>query len=180
MKVARLIKRHMGRKMALPNGKEGVCNVAAVLRNVHTGAFRVVFGANLVTNDGDQYYAEAAVGSPSWSVAGMRLGTEATVAEKTDTDVGTFLAGSGKAPKATYPKTGDADTDNTGAGVDVVTWTTEYTTAEGNGNGIAELAIVNHLTTPTKALTHALFAAPFDKTSSDTLKVIVNHTFNGV
>jgi len=167
------------RSNAYIGGELRAINVVAVIER-EDGSEEYIPGANIVTNDGDQYYAEAAVGSPSWSVAGLRLGTSNTAVAKTDTDVTTFLTGSGKAIDATYPKTNDADTDNTGAGVDIVTWTTSYTTSEGNGTGIQEGAIVDNITTPTKALCHFLFAASFDKTSSDTLKVIVNHQFNGV
>jgi carbon monoxide dehydrogenase subunit G len=174
------LKNIFGRVLRLPDGREGTCNVLALLRDVRTGLLRAVPGCNIVTNDGDQYYAEAAVGTPSWSVAGMRLGTDNTTPTKTDTDVTTFLAGSGKAIDGTYPQTDDGDADNTGAGVDIVTWRVSYGTSEGNGTGIIELAIVDNITTPTKALTHALFGASFNKTSSDTLKVFANHTFNGV
>lgn len=153
-------------------------NVLAVLCSKDKRFY--IVGKNLVTNDGDQYYAEAAVGTPSWSVGGMRLGTGTTAPTKTDTDVTTFLTGSGKAIDTGYPVTNDSDPDNTGAGVDIVTWRVTYGTAEANGTGIAEGAIVDNISTPTKALTHFLFASAFDKTSNDTLKVIVNHTFNGV
>jgi hypothetical protein len=175
-----MINRLMGRKIKLVNGRETVCNVVAMLKDEKTGKMRYIPGANVVTNDGDQYYAEAAVGSPSWAVAGMRLGTGGTAPSKTDTDVTTFLAGSGKAIDGTYPQTNDGDSDNTGAGIDIVTWRVSYGTGEANGSGIQELAIVDNISAPTKALTHALFAASFSKTSSDTLKVFVNHTFNGV
>lgn len=153
-------------------------NVIAVLGSKDKRFF--IVGKNIVTDAGDQYYAEAAVGSPSWTVAGMRLGTGTTAPTKTDTDVSTFLTGSAKAIDTGYPTTNDTDTDNTGAGVDVITWRVSYGTSEANGTGISEGAIVDNLTTPTKALTHFLFATAFDKTSSDTLKVFVNHTFNGV
>jgi hypothetical protein len=49
-----------------------------------------------------------------------------------------------------------------------------------DGSNIAEGAITNSLTSSTKALTHFLFGSTFSKTSSDTLKVIVNHAFAGV
>jgi len=169
-----------GKKIKRLDGKTGICNVVAVLENRKTGRCRLIPGFNVVTDDGDQYYAEGAAGSPSWAVGGMRLGTGVTSPTKSDTDVTTFLAGSGKAIDGTYPTTADSDSDNTGAGVDVVTWRVSYGTTEANGTSIAELAIVDNITTPTKALTHALFAATFDKTSSDTLKVFCNHTFNGV
>ena len=153
-------------------------NVHAVLKCKDTYIY--IAGKNLVTDAGDQYYAESVVGTPSWTVGGMRLGTGTTAPTKTDTDVTTVLAGSEKAIDTGYPVTNDTDPDNTGAGVDVVTWRVSYGTAEANGTGIAEGAIVDDINTPTKALTHFLFSATFDKTSNDTLKVIVNHTFNGV
>jgi len=145
-------------KEAIRGLQEEGWNVIALLRS--RDVYIYIPGKNIITDAGDQYYAEGAVGSPSWTVAGMRLGTGTTAPTKADTDVTTFLTGSGKAIDTGYPTTNDSDTDNTG--------------------GIAEGAIVDNLTTPTKALTHFLFSAPFDKTSNDTLKVIVNHTFNGV
>lgn len=153
-------------------------NVHAILKCKDTYIY--IAGKNLVTDAGDQYYAESVVGTPSWTVGGMRLGTGTTAPTKTDTDVTTLLSGSEKAIDTGYPVTNDTDPDNTGAGVDVVTWRVSYGTAEANGTAIAEGAIVDNITTPTKALTHFLFSATFDKTSNDTLKVIVNHTFNGV
>lgn len=165
-------------KVLFPDGKLRRCNGFALLEG--PGKRQIIGLANIVTNDGDQYYAEAAVGAPSWSVAGMRLGTGTAAPTKADTDVTTFLNGSGKAVDANYPMTNDTDPDNTGAGIDIVSWRVSFATTEGNGNNIAELALVDNITTPTKALTHALFAAAFNKTSSDTLKVFVNHTMNGV
>jgi len=44
---------------------------------------------------------------------------------------------------------------------------------------IDECAIVDNRTTPTAALCHAEFSPSFTKTSADTLKIFVNHTFNG-
>lgn len=173
-----LVRGMMGKMMAFSDGREHACNGYAVLEG--PAGRKIIPLANIVTNDGDIYYATAAVGSPSWAVAGMRLGTGVTTPVKANTDVTTFLAGSGKAVDATYPKVPDDDADNTGDGADVVSWRVSYGTAEGNGTNIAELALVDNITTPTKALAHALFAATFTKTSSDTLKVFVNHTMNGV
>lgn len=144
-----------------------------------------IHGVNIVTNDGDTYYAQSACGETptddfDGASSGLRLGSDNTAPTKSDTDVTTFLSGTAHALDATYEKTNDGDTDNTGAGVDVVTWRFSYTTSEGNATGIIEGAIVDDKTTPTAALTHFLFAASFNKTSSDTLKVFVNHTMNGV
>lgn len=142
-------------------------------------------GINIVTTKGDIYYAQSVAGeSPTndfdGANSGLRLGSTATTPTKADNDVTTFLATSGHALDATYEKTSDGDTDNTGSGANIVTWRYSYTTAEGNVSGIQEGAIVDHRTTPTAALTHFLFAASFSKTSSDTLKVFVNHEFTGV
>jgi len=159
--------------------------VAAVLRNPFTGMELLIPGVNIVTNDGDTYYAQSAAAETptndfNGASSGLRLGSASTAPTKTDTDVTTFLTGTGHALDATYEKTNDGDADNTGAGVDIVTWRYSYLTSEGNATGIAEGAIVDNITTPTAALTHFLFAASFNKTSSDTLKVFVNHTMNGI
>lgn len=141
--------------------------------------------ANIVTDQGDKYYAQMAGGeSPTVNFkaagSGLRLGTGTGTPHKDHTDLTTFLAGSAHAIKSGYPKTNDNDGDNTGAGVDILTWTYEYLTSEGNGANIAEGAIADDRTTPAALISHFLFAAPFTKTSADTLKVVVNHQFNGV
>lgn len=141
---------------------------------------------NLVGNAGDVYYAERGAGEAvtddfTAAAAGLRLGSSATAVAKTDTDVTTFLSGTDHARDASYPQTNDGDSDNTGAGVDIITWTYPYLTSEGNATGIQEGAIGDlRASTPTVVLTHFLFAASFDKTSSDTLKCIINHEILGV
>lgn len=165
--------------------------VVAVLKNEQTGEKRVHVTHNIVTNAGDEYYAEAAAGeATNFTVAGMRLGSNAGIPSaplKTDVKLQTttgssLIASSAKAIDATYPKTSDPDTDNPGAGADIVTWRTSYTTAEANSADIASLDLPDSLTdgSITKSLAVANFAAKFTKTSADTLKVFVNHTFNGV
>ena len=152
----------------------------AVLTDIHTGEVTKIRLKNVVTNDGDQYYAQSAVGeTPAFTVAGCRLGTGVTTPTKSDTDVTTFFTGGGKATKATYPKTNDGDSDNTGSGVDKVTWCFEFSESEGNQADIAEIAIVDNISTPTVALSHALFASTFTKTTSNTLKIFVNHEILG-
>ena len=157
----------------------------AVLRNERVGLELLVPGLNIVTNDGDTYYAQSAAGETpdddfDAAASGLRLGDDNTSPTKTDTDVTAFLATSAHALDGTYPMTADTDGDNTGAGVDIVSWRYSYLTSEGNVVAIIEGAIVDDRTTPTAALTHFLFAGVFTKTSSDTLKVFVNHTMNGV
>lgn len=158
-------------------------NVLAVL--THEGGRILIPASNIVTTAGDRFYAEVACGeSPNVNFAaaggGLRLGSANTSPTKADTDVTTFLAGTAKAIDAGYRRTADNDGDNTGSGTNVITWRVSYSTSEGNANGIVEGAIVNDRTTPGSALTHFLFASSFNKTSSDTLKVFVNHSVQGV
>jgi len=176
------VNEYFGKSVLFSDGIERECNVVAILTHAD-GTETAILGANIVTDAGDRYYAEKACGqtpNKDFAAGGMRLGTGSTAPAKADADVTTFVAGSGKAVDATYPKTGDADTDNTGAGLDIVTWRVSYATTEANSAGINEGAVVDNITTPTAAHCHWLFAASFTKTSTDTLKVFVNHQFNGV
>ena len=155
------------------------------MENIETGEQQVIPGGNVVTDDGDTYYARSAVSGVFLTTdfsglnAGLRLGSANTAPGKANTDVLTFLVNTIHAADSGYETVGDTDSDNTGAGVDIVTWRYSYTTAEGNVTTIVEGAIVDNRTTPTKALTRFTFAAAFTKTSTDTLKIFVNHTFNG-
>ena len=156
-------------------------NCCAILTNAKTGKQKKFFAENLVTNDGDQYYAEGAVGSPSKAMQGFQLGSDPASADvaKTDTDVNSYLAS--KATDGSYPQTSDDDTDNSSGAVDVVTWRCSFGAAEANVDSISEVAVVNSIGDgqPDAAICHAVFATPFNKTSDDTLKVIVNHEFSG-
>jgi hypothetical protein len=171
----------MGKPIEMSDGRIEPCNCVAMLRDERTGAERYIPGHNLVTDLGDRWYAESVVDSQTWTPAYMRLGSATATGSKGNTDVSSYLTATGKVIDATYPKTADSDSDNTSGGVDVVTWRTSWTTAEANVNSISEFAICDSGTvTPTKALNRATFAAPFNKTSNDTLKVFANHVFTGV
>jgi len=175
--VAQLMSHQQPQQLAISG------QVVAVLRDPRLERELIVPGLNIVSNAGDLYYAQLGAGEAvtfDFAAGGLRLGDNNTAPAKTNTDVTNFLAGTGHAVDATYPKTDDDDGDNSGAGTDVVSYRYSYTTAQGNANGIVEGAIVNNTTTPAAALTHFLFGAAFNKTSSDTLKVFVNHTMNGI
>ena len=152
-----------------------------------------IYGANIVTNDGDIYYAKQACAEAqsanedfeNGNFVMQNPGIPDTTA-KTDTygNITTPIGASLKAFVATpnYPLTADADGDNTGAGADVATYLVSYTTGDFSANGINGGAILDDLTTPAttaKLLTHFNITS-FNKTASDTLKVFVNHTMNGV
>jgi len=159
-------------------------NVIAILENKKTGEKRIIKTHNIVTNDGDVYYAQSgAAESPTNTFNSMYLGTTGSPSTGKTSDYSdiTFQSGSEKLVKSTYPKTDDGDSDNTGAGVDKVTWTFEYSAGDGNWTGITEGIIsIASASGSDPVLTHFSFGGAFNKDSSTTLKVIVNHEANGV
>lgn len=149
---------------------------------IQQNGLAVARGRNIVTNSGDRYYSEEGAGSaPFFSVAGMKLGTGVTAADKTDIDIETVISGSELAIDGSYPTTNDSDTDNTGAKIDATTWRRSYSKTDFNQTGISEVAIVDNIGgAATNALMRAIFSPTWDKTSNDTAKVFVNHEFLGV
>ena len=158
------------------------------------------YGSNLVTNDGDIYYAKKSASETPAS--NENFGASACVLQNpasADTIVKTDAYGQVSSPitttgavrplTATYPKTADADSDNTGASADAISYrfdwaTNQIDTSAGNpitGGAIYDVAQTSPVSA-TKILTHWNFTSPatFHKTSTDTLKLFVNHTFNGV
>ena len=163
------------------------------------------YGANIVTNDGDIHYAKRAcseapsanedfraVASGAGATCILRNHGSAITPAKDNTynNVSSPIVSTGAQKDCTsaYPKTNDGDSDNSGAGVDVVTYKFEWTTAQidtSSGNPITGGCIVDKAATlgnNPKILTHWNFATPtsFHKTSTDTLTLYVNHTMNGV
>jgi len=154
-------------------------NVVAIRRGAVTKEAELFLGLNIITNTGDTYYARRAAAetpSPNFAAttARLRLGSSSAAVAKTDTDVTTFITGASTAVDSGYPKTNNTDdADNTGDGVDIVSWRYQFGTSGFSGS-VKEGAIVN-AASPTSALNHFLFAAAIAKTNSDTLKVFVNH-----
>ena len=158
------------------------------------------YGSNLVTNDGDIYYAkksasETPASNENFDASACVLQNPASA----DTIVKTDAYGQVSSPITTsgavrpltagYPKTADADSDNTGASADAISYrfdwaTNQIDTSAGNpitGGAIYDVGQTSPVSA-TKILTHWNFTSPatFHKTSTDTLKLFVNHTFNGV
>jgi len=163
-------------------------NICIVKEN-SSGEKTWYYGKNIVTNDGDLYYAQQAVetGSPTSDFGGssgrmeLRTGSATPAKAHVYSDVTTPVTASRKAIDNTYPLVNDSDSDNTGAGTDVVTWRTSWTTSDFNATAIIGGCIHVGGASPasgTKLLTHFSLTS-FNKTSSDTLKIFVNHTFNG-
>jgi hypothetical protein len=165
-------------------------NVCIVKTNKETGVKTWIYTHNIVTNDGDLYYAQQAVetGTPTSDFGGssgrmeLRTGSATPAKANVYSDVTTPVTASRKIIDSGYPKVSDSDSDNTGAGADIVTWRTSWTTSDFNATAIIGGCIHVGGASPasgTKVLSHFSITS-FNKTASDTLKIFVNHTFNGV
>lgn len=178
----KLIEAH--RKLILPGEREFVeGEVLAILRNIHTGEIRVHRTKNIVTDAGDIYYAQQGANeTPTNAFNTLELGTAGTPGKAADRDDFTPIASTQKAVAATYPRTNDPDGDNTGAGVDIVSWQFNYAAGDFNNAAITHgwITITGAGAGAALLTGFAFSGGSFAKTASDTLKVIVNHTFTGV
>lgn len=185
---------------------------------------------NLVTSDGDIYYAKkitlkkadgtayadtdfatdgiffhhiSGTVSSSTTYGAMILGSANVTTHQSDTygvsgssgttfKSGAYDASHGsinttKVLTANYPRHNDGDGDNSGGANDQVTWAYSWTTGDFDTTGATDLnggVIVDRATNATpangaKLLCHFEFSSAFEKTGNDTLKVFVNHTFEG-
>ena len=175
-------------------------NIVMVLKDSAMGRVKQIVKTsldgthNIVTNAGNRHYAQrGAASTPAYLMTTMTVASSIRAASagatygdfrnqvNVSTVLGAQLIDSG------YPTTSDSDVDNTGADSDVVSWLRTFSTTQGNGT-IRAVAI--HQTgaaatpgaqTTTQLLLNAFaLAVSVVKTSSDTLRVFVNHTFLGV
>lgn len=157
--------------------------VVIVLQNIFTLEKKIMRCKNIVTDAGDLHYAQRAVAESLTNAFGiMELGSAGATPGKSSnrSNITTKIASSQKAFDGTYPKRNDDDADNTGAGVDIVTFRVSYTTGEANDAAIDRVFITNTSPGASEALLMYAEFTSFAKTSSDTLKMFVNHTFTGV
>lgn len=157
--------------------------VIAIVKNQLTKKERVYETHNIVTNAGDDYYAQQGANeTPTNNFTQMELGSAGTPGKTATTSSFTLISSTAKTVKSTYPKTSDADADNTGDGTDVVTWTFEWSAADFNHSAITHgwIVVSGHGAGAPILTGFAFSGGSFAKSSTDTLKVIVNHTFNGV
>ena len=145
---------------------------------------------NLVTNDGEIFYAKQGAGetpttNENFASGRFEMGTTAYTEAETDTynqfDVSSAstISGSNQTFTAGYPKTNDTgDSDNTGDAVDAVSYAVNYSAASWNDTDVEQGCILDNASpvSATKLLSVFSFTS-FAKTSSDTLKVFVNHAF---
>lgn len=169
-----------------------------MLRRRTEEAKKWIIGMNEVTNDGEIGYAnEAASEAPAanedffaTAASRMQLANPASQNSILATDTwaqfdttAQAIAGSLKVYDAAFPKRNDGDADNTGAGVDIVSFLTSYTTGDFNDGGttIKNFAILDNASPvdASKLLTHGQITA-FNKTATDTLKFFINHEMRRV
>jgi hypothetical protein len=171
--------------------------VIVVLKDAVTGKVLMhrELEPNIVTNVGDSYYAQKCANStPTYTFnKGMMVVAKSFL--RAATKIASFRDFNGIATTLTgrqsfdsgYPKHNDSDTDNTGRTADAVTYKRTYTTAQANYT-IKALGICRKGATSNGASTSRVLlsyktlsaAQQVTKTSSQTLVVYVNHTFNGV
>ena len=145
---------------------------------------------NLVTNVGEIFYAKQGAGetpatNENFASGSFDMGTTAYTEAEGDTyneyDVSgaSSISGSIQTFTSGYPKTNDTgDTDNTGDATDAVSYAVNYAAAAWNDTDVEQGCIHNNSSpvSATKLLSVFSFTS-FAKTSSDTLKVFVNHAF---
>lgn len=157
-----------------------------VLTNHETGKVRIIPGRNLVTDAGDVWYAQSACGEGVTNdFVNLYLATACSEAGGDPTKTSnyshfTLHAGSEKAPTATYPKTNDGDSDNTGAGVDIVSWKYEYTTGDGPFVAVTHSFIsVVTASGSDPILNGYKWGAAWAKDGSTSAKIFANHEMLG-
>ena len=150
--------------------------------------------ANLVTNDGDRFYARLIANeAPSPALNSLYLSPVAWDAghpqkATTSENLASVIAGGEKAVSTGYPQTADEDADNPDAGLNVVTWQFNYAKGDFSNPGIqsgaiaaAGIAVPAWGAAPAQPILTGFTIAPaINKTANDTLKLIVNHTMTGV
>lgn len=167
--------------------KSGIRGTLIVERHDKDGNLIERFeGSNLVTDVGDQLYAERGSGAGTPALpTGMKLGTGSTAVAKTGAGAAlvTYLSGSNKAFDATYPQSSQPG----GAGTARrITYKRTYAAGEATtASPITEAAIVTETissdTTSTVAetISRILVAGISAKGASDTLTCTWNHDILG-
>ncbi len=185
---------HFGKRRANPEED----NVIAVLKKLESVSNikdkfdyidTFMYTHNLVTDDGEIYYAKAGVketfpaNEDYLDTTGrFEMGTTGYVEAETDTfnefDVaGTSkISGSRKAQAATYPKSDDSDANNTGRAIDAASTKVEYLAADWNDTDVEQGCIHENATpVPATKLLCVWSHASFAKGTTDPLDIFVNH-----
>jgi hypothetical protein len=141
-------------------------------------------GTNIVTTTGEVYYAQrACTESPTNNYTTMWLASNGPGTPAKTDNRGNFtdIASSNKANATNYPKSNDNDTDNTGAGANVISWLFSYAANDGNFANIGWCYVTKSGNTGNDSLLCSVkFGANWNKDSNTSAKVFVNHGENGV
>jgi hypothetical protein len=165
-------------------------NVIAVLNSPEGPYHRLkqwILGNNVITNDGEIFYAQKAVGETPAAdedfggTAGrleFRTGSVTPAVTDTYNEVTTPVTASRKGFDTAngYPKRNDGNTENTGRGINIVSSKTAYVGADFNASGIIG-GCIHGDTTPaaaTKLLCHFSIAS-FAKDADSSMNFYVNH-----
>ena len=138
---------------------------------------------NLVTQVGDQYFAEraAGIGSPPAQVTGMKLGTGSTAASKTGAGaaLAAYLTDSHQALAATYPQS------SLNGSARRITWRAVWAAGKAtSASPITEVVLVNETLADATSLAAATIARALltniaAKNSAETLTVTWTHDLLG-
>jgi len=153
-----------------------------VLENHKTREVKRVWGRNIVTDEGDKWYAQKICGEiPTNDFANLYLATGGPATPAKTDNYGSFTGVTGEKAKAVgYPKTNDADADNTEAGVDIVSWKFEYTTSDGPFTSITHSFISKAAAVGTDPILNSYkWAAAWSKDNATSAKIFANHEMLG-
>jgi hypothetical protein len=150
------------------------------------GDLQVVEFTNLITNVGDEYYAERAAGiaSPPGQVTGMQLGTGSTAVAKNGAGaaVVTYITSSAVAIDGGFPTSTNTQT---GAVAITIAWKTTWAAGVATATGINEVVLINQAVATNSAapaantISRALLSPVVNKGASDTLAITWNHNLLG-
>jgi len=175
-------------------------SVVVVITNHKTKQKRTFMFRNIITDAGDLYYAERAAlltvgatispvptnftnanGVPDM-IMELYDGASAAPGKGNDrSDLVGLVSGSAQAMDTGYPKVGDSDPDNTGAGADIVTYRVSYAKGTLISSDLLDVILTNPSPGASEAiLMHAEITDSTPMTANDSLKMFVNHQFNGV
>lgn len=178
-----------GRAQADPTyQKLGMTGMVYAVLERGDGTTEVYEAKNIITDAGDTYYAEQGANEPPTNfatTAGVFTGIVGVATAGTPGKSATYAdvtpaSGGEDSPDSGYPQTNDPDGDNPGTvATDVITYRVSYATGEANDPLTHAYVTEASPTTASPLLSVVAFSPGFTKTSSDTLKVYVNHTFLG-
>jgi hypothetical protein len=175
-----------------------VCSLLIKREYSPSGKYDLIFephqGKNIVTNDGDKYYAQRGAAEtpvPDFASVNNRIELQNPVTPntpaKTDTyvNITSVIVASRKSLETGYPKSNDLDTFNSGKLVDATTYKYFHDEASFNtdasnnvtGGGIHAAGATPISTSP--LLSHFNYLNSFKKESTDQLITWVNHRFDG-